>query len=558
MKILILGGYGIFGGRLAHLLSDEPGLTLIIAGRSEEKARVFCKKLPGAAKREALRFDRDKEIEQQLRAIQPALVVDATGPFQSYGEDPYRVVKACIAAGMNYLDLADGSDFVKGISQFDAQAKAKNIYILSGVSSFPVLTAAVIRHLSPGFARITKVVGGIAPSPYAGVGPNVIRAIAGYAGKRIALIREGRTGHGYALTETMRYTISPPGHLPLKNIRFSLVDVPDLQLLPDMLPQLDSIWIGAGPVPEILHRMLNGLAWLVRMRLLPSVLPLAPLFHFVINHVRWGEHRGGMFVSVEGSDAEGKKKERSWHLLAEGDDGPFIPSMAIEAIVRRVLNGKPPASGARPALNDLELEDYLALFNNRKIHTGDREAAAEENEKPLSQRVLGNAWAALPEPVRGMHDRKGELIAEGMASVERGTGLLSRAIARLFRFPEQGKEVPVRVVFRDAPEGELWHRTFNGKSFSSTQFEGKGRFERLIVERFGPFKFGLALVFEDERLKLVIRRWSFLGLPLPLALTPGGETYEFVENGRFCFNVEIRFAMTGLIVRYRGWLVPVA
>jgi hypothetical protein len=33
MRMLILGGYGIFGGRLAHLLQDEPQLTLLIAGR---------------------------------------------------------------------------------------------------------------------------------------------------------------------------------------------------------------------------------------------------------------------------------------------------------------------------------------------------------------------------------------------------------------------------------------------------------------------------------------------------------------------------------------------
>jgi uncharacterized protein YbjT (DUF2867 family) len=42
MKVLILGGYGTFGGRLAQLLVDEPAATLIIAGRSYEKAAAFC------------------------------------------------------------------------------------------------------------------------------------------------------------------------------------------------------------------------------------------------------------------------------------------------------------------------------------------------------------------------------------------------------------------------------------------------------------------------------------------------------------------------------------
>ena len=52
--------------------------------------------------------------------------------------------------------------------------------------------------------------------------------------------------------DTRRYTIAPPGRLPLQPIRFSLVDVPDLQVLPELWPGLRSVWMGAGPVPEIL------------------------------------------------------------------------------------------------------------------------------------------------------------------------------------------------------------------------------------------------------------------------------------------------------------------
>jgi uncharacterized protein DUF4166 len=43
---------------------------------------------------------------------------------------------------------------------------------------------------------------------------------------------------------------------------------------------------------------------------------------------------------------------------------------------------------------------------------------------------------------------------------------------------------------------------------------------------------------------------------MPLALAPRGDAYEFAEEGRFHFHVEIGHAFTGLIVRYRGWLVP--
>ena len=45
MKVLILGGYGVFGGRLARLLKDEAGLTIVLAGRSLAKAEAACGRL---------------------------------------------------------------------------------------------------------------------------------------------------------------------------------------------------------------------------------------------------------------------------------------------------------------------------------------------------------------------------------------------------------------------------------------------------------------------------------------------------------------------------------
>jgi len=88
------------------------------------------------------------------------------------------------------------------------------------VSSFPVLTAAVVRRLARGMTRLDSVTGGIAPSPHAGIGLNVIRAVASYAGKPVRVRRDGRADVGYGLVETRRYTIAPPGRLPLRRTLF--------------------------------------------------------------------------------------------------------------------------------------------------------------------------------------------------------------------------------------------------------------------------------------------------------------------------------------------------
>jgi len=192
LRILIVGGYGTFGGRLAQLLGDEPRLTLMIAGRSLVKAEAFCAGLSGAATLEPVTFDRDGDIRTALATLKPDILVDASGPFQIMGEQPYRVAQACIGLGIDYLDLADSAAFVTGISALDAEAKAANVAVLSGCSSFPALSFAALNALRPGFAAITVVEAGIAPSPRVKIGLNVIRAVSSYAGKPIALLHGGK------------------------------------------------------------------------------------------------------------------------------------------------------------------------------------------------------------------------------------------------------------------------------------------------------------------------------------------------------------------------------
>ena len=555
VRILIVGGYGTFGGRLVELLENEPRLALLVAGRSLEKAQAYCLSRKAAkAQLVAMKFDRAAGLSGQMSSIKPDVVVDASGPFQDYGEDRYGLIEACIAQGVNYLDLADGSDFVAGISQFDTAARKAGVFILSGVSSFPVLTAAVVRHLSADMAKVRSIRGGIAPSPYAGVGSNVIRAIASYSGQEISLKQAGKTKKVYPLTDSMRYTIAPPGRLPLRNTLFSLVDVPDLRVLADIWPEAESIWMGAGPVPEILHRALNAFAWLVRLGLVRSLLPLAGLMEFVMNHVRWGDHRGGMFVEVAGENKAGVAVKRSWHLLAEGRDGPLIPSMAIEAVVRKMLGGASIPPGARAAAGDVTLDDYYALFKPRRIHTGVREDEPRLSV-PLYRSVLGTAWEDLPPEIRSMHDVETVTVAEGVAATRPGKNPLGNIARLMLGMPGSGEDVPVTVRFTVKDGVETWTRNFGGKSFSSRQYAGRGRSEHLLAERFGILTFYMALVPEDNMLRLVLRRWSVLGIPMPMFLCARSDSYEAVEDGKFVFNVKISHPLAGFIVHYRGWLL---
>jgi len=165
----------------------------------------------------------------------------------------------------------------------------------------------------------------------------------------------------------------------------------------------------------------------------------------------------------------------------------------------------------------------------------------------------------LPDPaacLREMHDLKDRMAAEGRARVTRGSGRLARIAAAIIGFPRAAENVPVRVDFKLQNGRERWTRTFAGCTFHSTQEQGRGRDAWLLCERFGPVKVAMALVLDGSRLRLIVRRWSVFGIPLPVWLAPRGNSYEYSENGRFHFHVETAHPFTGLIVGYRGWLVP--
>ena len=546
MKLLIIGGYGVFGGRLIELLSDIHDIEIIVCGRDLSKAQEFCLAFKGQATVRALQLYR-KDIAHALITERPNIVVDASGPFQAYGSDCYSVIECCIAECVNYLDFADAADFVYGVSQFNEQAKAAGVFVLSGVSSFPVLTAAVLRDMALSMDILT-VRGGIAPSVYAGIGLNVMRAVLSYAGEPVILQRNGKVGHGIGLAESCRYTVAVPGKMPLRNIRYSLVDVPDLQIIPPEYSTLTDIWMGAGPVPETLHRLLNLLA-IARKRFgLPSIVPLSKLFYIVLNMVKFGEHRGGMFVHAEGI-ANGKRIEKSWHLLAEGDDGPYIPSMTIEAIVRKFMNGQQPDTGARSGAKSLELSDYESLFDARQIYTGFRTG---DKTALIFKHVLGSAFDTLPEKIKELHSQSAASHWSGLAKVRRGDGFFAKIICTTFSFPQTANNVPVNVSI--IPEGcrERWVRNFNGTSFSSVQSCGTDKDDFLLIESFGVLDFSVALVIEKGELFFVPRRWSVFGVPLPRFLLPKGRSYEAEKNGLFCFNVDISVPIIGSIVSYEG------
>ncbi|MDB5703658.1 MAG: hypothetical protein JWN66_774, partial [Sphingomonas bacterium] len=433
-----------------------------------------------------------------------------------------------------------------GIGTLDHAAKEAGVAIVSGASSVPALSGAVARHLAAGMDRVAQVELAISASNRATAGASVAAAILGYVGRPVRLWRNRRWTSGWGWQGLKRESFAVTGAPTLSGRWVALVEVPDLDLMPAMLPGRPAVVFRAGTEIALQTLALWLISWPIRWfglgsaaRLAPILLPLQRLTRVLTSD------RSAMSVRLAG-EADGGFVERSWTLIAQDGDGPEIPTLAAVLLAEEVLAGRVPA-GARDAGQLLSLARFEPLFATISVR---HETVETRLPPPLYRRVMGPAFDALPDAVRAMHRVCRDGGASGEAKVERGGGLLARLVARMMGFPPAGTH-PLHVAFTEKDGIETWTRRFGRHAFTSRLSRKGSR----LVERFGPLRFHFDLPSDGQGLAMKMRRWTCLGIPLPLALAPRSDAREWQEGDRFRFDVPIALPLIGLVVHYDGWLM---
>lgn len=354
MRILVLGGYGHFGGRICRTLATDAGMQLVVAGRNREQAERFVTgiAMPRAVLTAAAIDVEASDLAMRIRAQAPDLVIHAAGPFQ---ERDYAVATAALGCGAHYVDLADGRDFVGGIGALDADARYAGRSVISGASSVPGLSAAVIAALRPRFARLDAIEAGISPGNRTPRGLATTRAILGYVGRGYSILHDGRWQrvHGWQSLQRIVY--------PEVGARWlARCEVPDLSVLPQRYPELVACDFRAGLELRRMHFGLWLGSWMVRSGLMAGMQPWSERLLALSN--RWidaGSDVGVMHVDLRGTGSDGKPLCLRWTMIARDGDGPQIPCTAAIVLARKLARGEAPASGARPCVDVFSLDEFM-------------------------------------------------------------------------------------------------------------------------------------------------------------------------------------------------------
>lgn len=356
--VLVLGGYGNFGKRIvAALVSSK--IPVVIAGRSAKKAHDYA----GSLKSEYVSvatFDAFVGLGRQLDDLQPSVVINTCGPFQN---NDYSILETCLENKVSYIDLADGREFVNGVVRYHEDAVRANTCLISGASTVPALSSAVIEHFKDDFSEFSKIKFGISPGQKAERGLATTQGILSYTGRPLK---------PSAGSVQMRY-----GWQDLHKVKFptlgarwmSNCDIPDLDLLPQKYGFKD-VRFSAGLELSIVHLGLWGMSWLVRLGFPLSLEKHAAFLLKMSNFFdRFGSADGGMFVDLEGLDKGGKPYRRKWFIEAYDGDGPHIPTIPAIVLARKIATGKNMTSGAFPCVGLVSLQEYLKELGPKKVES---------------------------------------------------------------------------------------------------------------------------------------------------------------------------------------------
>jgi len=162
VRILIAGGYGVFGRLLAQELLASLPVQVVIAGRDLRRATRAARALGAGA--EPLALDLQDLASVASAATGCFAVVCAAGPFQGL---PLGLPATVARVGVHWLDISDHPGWVLPLladTALHRQAAAADAVVIPGLSTVPALSGALVRWArgkvaSPRRARVTLFIG---------------------------------------------------------------------------------------------------------------------------------------------------------------------------------------------------------------------------------------------------------------------------------------------------------------------------------------------------------------------------------------------------------------
>lgn len=339
-SILLLGGYGRAGATAARFLLGETDARIVLAGRSRERAGAlaarFEREFPGGRLSAAAV---DAVDEKSLRgALAGIRLLFSCGPTSLFTE---RIVRACIAAGVDCLDIHPSRSLVV-LRPLAPEIERAGRCFVTQAGLHPGLPSTLIRYAASHLARYDSVAAGMLFNVGSVPGADAIVELIEELGAYKSLVYRDGAWRKPSWTHTLRLDFGP-GFGP-RTCYPMWSD--ELEGLPERLGLREAGFYAAGfnwfvdwlvmPAAMVLGSIRRGL----------GARPLAGLMAFGVK--RFARPPFGVVFALEArGQAAGARRMVRILVRSDGDDGYRLTAIPAVACVKQLLDG----SALRPGLH---------------------------------------------------------------------------------------------------------------------------------------------------------------------------------------------------------------
>jgi saccharopine dehydrogenase (NAD+, L-lysine-forming) len=148
-NVLLVGGYGVVGRRIAaHLAPIFPDRVLI-AGRHARRAEAVCRELGDGVRARRIDVDDPASFEPALEGVGTVITCVA--------QRELHLLRASITRGLAYTDIAPRLAFWQGAEAMDAEARRTGARILLGAGLSPGISNMMARQLAIAAGRVDRI-----------------------------------------------------------------------------------------------------------------------------------------------------------------------------------------------------------------------------------------------------------------------------------------------------------------------------------------------------------------------------------------------------------------
>jgi hypothetical protein len=348
-RVVILGGAGAVGMRVARLLAEMHDVELMISGRDHQRTTQFTDELAeGGAFVRAIGPD---DIPGLLARENPALLIDVSAGFHGRS---LAIPQACVRFRVPYIDVAADAGFSQSVRTLNAAAIAAGVPVLSGAGISPCVTFAAIDAIAASMTSVEAVRVVMCPGNQQPFGPASFATLLARAGKRFQWRRDGKTRSAVGWQHTRSEMLPEIGRRAVY-----AMETPEIALVQERWPDLREATAHASLELSGLQISLRLLSFLARRGVdLTRHSAMLETLARTVGHL--GSKRFVLRVALQGRSGGRELIERSWTMLA--DDGGRLAATPAITLARRILRGPPPPPGARIA--SVTLSEIRAELQN--------------------------------------------------------------------------------------------------------------------------------------------------------------------------------------------------